>query len=119
MVKHFHNGAGQPVGEEPTILSRSQVDRRILWIKNELEELSEAKTIEEQADAVTDCLYYLLGCYVEMGIKPDSLFEIVHKANMKKLENRMIDDDGKVLKPRGWMHPDAEIKEAIEKEEQK
>lgn len=116
LVKNFHYGAGQHVANMPEMMTTVQVRRRVQWIRDELLELEEAKTIEEQADAVTDCLYYLLGCYVEMGIEPDPLFKIVHEANMSKLVNLRKDADGRVLKPDGWSHPDIEIKKAIYEE---
>lgn len=108
LVKEFHVGANQIVNETPTLLSTNLVERRIKWISDELKELREAETIEEQADAITDALYYLLGCYVELGLlNPDDLFMTIHEANMKKLIGSSIeyDPDGRVLKPKGWHHP--------------
>ncbi len=114
LVKDFQNSADQPISDKPTLMSVEQVNRRIRWITEELEELKEAVSVEQQADALTDVLYYLLGAFVELGVDPDPLFEIVHNANMEKLQNRKTDSEGKVLKPKGWTHPDGAIKEAID-----
>ena len=113
LVREFQKKAGQPVAKLPAMLDLKLINRRIKWIQSEFDELKAANTLEEQADAVTDCLYYLLGIYVEMGIEADSLFQIVHKANMMKLRERKTDHDGRILKPAGWRHPDEEIREAI------
>ena len=116
LIRGFHIGAGQTVLDKPTLLSPNSVDRRVRWIESELSELTNAKTLVEQVDAVTDCLYYLLGCYVEMGVIPDPVFCIVHQANMRKLIECKTDSDGRVQKPKGWTHPDKEIEQEIEKQ---
>ena len=80
-----------------------------------------AKDIYSQADALTDLLYYLLGTYVEMGIKPDALFTIVHNANMMKLtsvDGIIRSTDGKIQKPSTWQHPDVAIKKVIDNAKQ-
>lgn len=51
-----------------------------------MEEIAEflvAPDIYEQADAMIDLIYFALGTLVEMGIKPDELFDIIQKANME------------------------------------
>lgn len=112
LVKEFQKRARQPVANEPTILTSFQVQRRIDWIKKEIDELYDASNIYEQADALVDTLYYLLGAFVEMGIYPDELFKVVHQYNMKKVDstNAVHDIDGRILKPNNWSHPDLEIK---------
>ena len=87
------------------------------WMLEEINEFVEATTIYEQVDALTDLLYYLLGAYVEIGVKPDSIFRIVHDSNMAKLfssEGVVKDDDGKIVKPKEWKHPDDEIHKKID-----
>ncbi len=116
MVKHFQKTAGQPVSEFPQQLSKERVSLRAKWILGELNEFMSASNREDQADALTDILYYLIGAYVEMGIRPDPLFRIVHDSNMKKINSPdgiTKDETGKVLKPSAWKHPNDEIKEAI------
>jgi len=64
-----------------------------------------------------DLIYFALGTLVEMSVKPDELFKIVHKANMSKIWSdgkAHTDGDGKVIKPPGWQDPEARIKTAID-----
>lgn len=67
-----------------------------------------APDVYSQADAMIDLLYYLLGTCVEMGVKPDPLFQIVHESNMKKLASGssvIKDSEGKAQKPPpGYIH---------------
>lgn len=109
MVKTFQLTAGQPVSEIPVLLSKDRVALRIKWMEEELGELQSAESIRDQADALTDLMYYLIGAYVEMGIIPDGPFCIVHHSNMEKLSSPagiIKDADGKVEKPEDWKHPD-------------
>lgn len=118
MVEAFQKVAKQPISKFPVELSKKRVIIRANWMIEEIKEFIAAKDIYSQADALTDLLYYLLGTYVEMGVKPDTLFNIVHDANMMKLtttEGVKKREDGKVQKPSNWKHPDAAIKEAIDK----
>ncbi|PLR99490.1 HAD family hydrolase [Bacillus sp. T33-2] len=58
-----------------------------------------------QADALTDQLYFIFGSFVQMGITPFELFEIVQQANMGKLHNgvpKYRESDGKIMKPENW-----------------
>lgn len=70
---------------------------------SELEELSEGKTVVDQADALVDILYYIHDCAVRHGINLDPIFRIVHEANMAKIKDGVVkDENGKVQKPEGW-----------------
>lgn len=70
-----------------------------------------------QADALTDATYFVLGSYVEMGIEPQPLLDIVQGANMAKLgaDGKPIirESDGKIMKPEGWVPPEAKLEEEI------
>lgn len=117
LVKIFQSVAGQPVSTHPRKLSEDRVSIRIKWMEEEIQEFKEAEDVYSQADALTDLLYYLLGAYVEIGIKPDALFDLVHKTNMMKLtscEGIIKSKDGKVQKPSDWKHPDVIIKRIID-----
>lgn len=116
MVKVFQTDAGQPVSNVPRRLEKERVNIRAKWMSEELQEFLTAPDLYSQADAIIDLLYYLLGTCVEMGIKPDILFQIVHESNMKKILSggfAIKDSDGKVQKPPSWTHPDASIIDAI------
>lgn len=116
MARSFQRKAGQPAPKHPSVLDKKRVKLRIKWMKEELQELSDASDIYQQADALTDLLYYLMGTYVEMGINPWTLYKIVHRANMKKITSSggiIKDGEGKVQKPSGWKHPDQAVRRAI------
>lgn len=117
LVELFQRSANQPVSTKPVELTKQRVAIRAKWMHEELEEFISANDIYSQADALTDLLYYLLGTYVEMGLKPDGLFSIVHRSNMMKIESSegiIKDENGKVQKPSNWTHPDISIKALID-----
>lgn len=74
-----------------------------------------------QADALTDGLYFILGSFVEMGLKPDALFDIVQSANMSKLFTapdgtkyaKYREEDGKILKSPEFFPPEEKLKEEV------
>lgn len=116
-VKKFHELAKQPIAVKPQLLKKERVEARARWMNEEIEELRDATDLYQQADAIMDLLYYLLGVFVEMGISADDLFDIIHQANMEKLilGNKIIqDEDLKVKKPCNWKHPDELIKFTID-----
>lgn len=114
LVKSFQEMAEQPIGEFPQSLSKQRCNIRCKWMREEIEEFENSNTVYEQADAIMDLLYYTLGSLVEMGVKPDELFMLVHEYNLKKIIGKQRDRDGKIMKPCGWRHPDKEIKEIID-----
>ena len=107
MVRDFQRKFHQPVGERPTALEKDRVRIRYAWLSEELEEFRCAEDMTEQADAMIDLMYYALGALVEMGIKPDEIFRIVHEANMRKEHDgtAAYDENGKVMKPADWTAP--------------
>lgn len=91
-------------------------------IADECKEMASAPIgdIAEEVDAQIDIIYYILDNLAKYGIDADSVFDVVHNANMAKLIDGevIIDKDpnspryGKILKPEGWQPPDidSEIK---------
>lgn len=74
-----------------------------------------------QADALTDAQYFIDGTFVESGVNPLPLFDIVQRANMGKLHNGVpkYREDGKILKPDNWFElyaPEPRLKEEIKKQ---
>ncbi len=73
-----------------------------------------------QADALTDINYFTQGSYVEMGVEPQPLFDIVQDANMAKLwedgKPRYRETDGKIMKPEGWVAPEPLLEKEIERQ---
>jgi predicted HAD superfamily Cof-like phosphohydrolase len=73
-----------------------------------------------QSDAIIDAFYFLAGSLVEMGVKPQALFDIVQAANMAKLgpDGKPIirPEDGKIMKPEGWEPPEAKLEAEIKRQ---
>jgi predicted HAD superfamily Cof-like phosphohydrolase len=77
----------------------------------------------EQADALTDILYFTYGSFSLMGVDPTRIFDIVHQANMGKLfpdgEPHYDPVTNKVLKPENWeaeYAPEPKIRQEIERQ---
>lgn len=120
-VKLFHEKFNHPTSEHPRSMELERAKKRYNWMKEEIDEFIEAveaNDIVEQADAMIDVMYFALGTLVEMGIKPDELFEIVQNANMSKLwedGKPHYNAEGKTIKPATWKDPHEDLKVAIEK----
>lgn len=117
-VKEFHKAFNHPHNAKPVLLDPERVKARTAWMQEEIEEFNEATTLDGQADAMVDLIYFALGTLVEMGVKPDVLFDIVHEANMSKLwedGKPRFREDGKVIKPSTWIDPEPKLKEALER----
>jgi predicted HAD superfamily Cof-like phosphohydrolase len=146
-VKAFHEACGVDMPSKPKLLSRgnysdyhaeqldsplyemkkdsagedkeNQVLQRSSWILEELTEFMRAETIEDQADALGDLIYFAIGTYTLMGIKPEQIFDIIHAANMGKVgpDGKVIrNEQGKIVKPANWQElyaPEAKIKAEI------
>lgn len=115
-VRDFHEAFGHPAPSRPQIQPSERADTRGKWIESEVKELREATTLTGQADAYLDIVYFAIGGLVELGITPHRLWCLVHEANMAK---RQPDgtvkrrEDGKIIKPEGWVAPDEAIAEEI------
>lgn len=117
MVRDFQEKFGHPYKSTPCLLEKDRVEKRYDWMLEEINEFKEAKDIYEQADAMIDLMYFALGTLVEMGIKPQKIFEIVHDANMAKLwedGKHHEDENGKTIKPPNWEDPYPKLKQAID-----
>jgi len=118
-VKLFHESFGHPAPVSPTMINQKRARSRGTWMLEETAEFLTACDIYEQADAMIDLIYFALGTLVEMGIKPEELFNIVQRANMSKLwedgKPHYNKKDGKVIKPENWVDPKPKIKEFIDK----
>jgi len=116
MVTEFHKAIDHPVGEEPHMLDERHLRDRIEWIKEETRELEDADNLVDQVDALTDLAYFIIGFFVEMGIDFETMFRIVHEANMRKAAKGVrYNDDGKVVKPDNWLPPESEIAMEIDR----
>lgn len=149
-VKQFHAAVGVEMPIKPTILQGAgdnnnmfwsvtldddskimkrnnhkggEVKRRASYILEELAEFMGAKTVEDQADALTDMMYFILGTFTLMGIKPENIFEVVAQANLGKIQpdgTVLRDSQGKITKPEGWKEtyaPEGKIRAEIKRQE--
>jgi len=118
MVKQFQKAMEQPVADKPTLMDAPRRCERYNFMGEELHEFLQAKTVVDQSDAMIDLIYLAIGTLVEMGVKPEKLFQIVHEANMSKLweddKPRFREGDGKVLKPPHFVRPEPLLQKEIE-----
>lgn len=89
-------------------------------VEKSLKEASPTTDVERlvgQGDALTDALYFVMGSFVELGLDPVPLFEIVQRANMAKLgpDGKPIlrESDNKIMKPEGWIPPEPELEAEV------
>ena len=113
-VKEFQTAFGQPVASELTDLTIKRATFRDKILREEVLELAFAlidKNHVEVADAITDCIYILLGTAIEVGITGEQLeqcFAEVHRSNMSKLDDNgkpVLREDGKITKGANYSAP--------------
>lgn len=71
-------------------------------------------------DAIVDTLYVVYQLALVMGVDIDSMFAIVHEANMSKLGKNgkpIYRDDGKVLKGPNFQPPEPMIRESLRRDD--
>lgn len=115
MSKEFMRLYGYPMPKVPKKLCKEEIAFVRRMVNDELDELEAATTIGEQADALCDGVYYLLSTAAKYIPSLNPIYDIVHRANVKKVEDRrrvVVDKTGKIEKPKGWADP----KELIEAE---
>ena len=115
-VGDFHDCFGHPAPDSPALIEHKRAHLRSKWMCEEIDEFLVAATVVDQADAMVDLIYFALGTLVEMGVPPQEIFAIVHKANMSKLgpDGKVhYNSDGKVIKPASWCPPEPQILEYV------
>lgn len=107
----------QQFPDKPRLLSTELMQAQIRCLDEELLELGDA-TLQHDlvgvTDAIVDLIYFALGFAYRLGLPYDQVFEIVHKANMRKvigMTKRGNTDDA--AKPDGWVSPEQQIKELL------
>ena len=111
-VRLFMKTYGQEVKDKAGFSDAKTNKLRIDLIKEELEELTEARQDEnllEVADALTDILYVTYGAGHAFGIDLDKCFEEVQNSNMSKLGEDgkpIYNEAGKVMKGPNYYKPD-------------
>ena len=111
-VGTFMKTFGQEVKTDPSFSTDKINKLRIDLIKEELEELKDAKSkkdLLEVADALTDILYVTYGAGHSFGIDLDKCFNEVQNSNMSKLGKDgkpIYNESGKVMKGPNYFKPD-------------
>lgn len=102
-----------PIPETPRKLGPAALQWASDVFEEETRELNDARTVEDQLDAILDLIYFALGRVAEMGVPPevaDQAFERIHEANMQKVrgvKSGRSDQRGfDMVKPPGWKPPD-------------
>lgn len=105
------------LSEDVLKIAQETIDKN----NNENPPQSNLDRIIGQVDGLVDALYFINGSFVELGVKPDAIFNIIQSANMAKLgeDGKPIirESDGKIQKPKNWERdhaPEPRIKEEIE-----
>ncbi|WP_141431925.1 HAD family hydrolase [Bacillus sp. 03113] len=120
MVADFQRKMGQPVADKPTVMKWDRRSDRYHYMEEELIEFFESDELVDQSDAMIDLIYLAIGTLVEIGVKPEALFEIVHNANMSKLwpdgKPRTNPETGKIIKPPTFVRPEPLLQAEIERQ---
>lgn len=130
-VKEFHLACDVPVLDSPQLPSRERQELRATLIFEEIvEELLPAMGFPVEgnvfgepsfgnpernpephltliADGIIDAIYVLVGAGLEYGLPLEQLWNEIHKTNMAKTTGP-VREDGKRMKPEGWVPPDVE-----------
>lgn len=95
----------QPWGAEPWLAVKAK-NVVLNWIANGMV----AVDLPEFVDALCDLDYVIEGTRLEFGIDGTPVLAEVQKANLGKLHDGapVVREDGKVIKPEGWVPPDIE-----------
>lgn len=119
-VGEFHLTFSRPVRLSPGLQPTDRAEKWASWLEEEAQELREATTVAEQVDAYIDSIYFAVGGLVEIGVRPGAIWDLVHGANMAKVwpdgtVHRR--EDTKIIKPDGWVAPDAAIAAEIRRQQ--
>ena len=108
----FNQAFGIPKLDQPGLGPSDLIELRIKLLKEEVEEYAEAARsgdLLEVLDALADIGYILAGTIINHGMQGiyDDAFNEVHRSNMAKLVDGKVlrREDGKVMKPEGWLPP--------------
>lgn len=101
----FMLASGQTTGIE-------NVDQYKLYyslIKEEVQELDDSTTREDDVDALIDIMVVTIGALHSIGVDVEGAWREVHNSNMAKVDADtgvvLRREDGKILKPEGWQPP--------------
>jgi predicted HAD superfamily Cof-like phosphohydrolase len=104
----------EEVSLTPRILPEAREAEILDHVYEEIEEIFQAKTIEDKFDGIIDAVYVLMGLATKMGLQRfEEGFRRVHEANMQKVRGQTARGyAADVRKPDGWVAPD--LKDLVE-----
>jgi predicted HAD superfamily Cof-like phosphohydrolase len=87
-VKNFHNTFGHEVNNVPTKIDYQGRNFRFSLLREENSEYLVSSTLEDQADAIGDSLFVLIGTIIVHGLedKIEDIFNAIYESNMSKLD---------------------------------
>ena len=103
----FHQKMNLEVNGYPQIPDEKTKALRSKLISEEAKEVSEAlgkDDLQGVAKELIDLIYVTVGTAISYGINLSPIWDAVHESNMKK-DSGLKNEDGKVLKPKGWKAP--------------
>jgi len=102
----------QSCGQTVAISNFTQSSMYLKLIDEEYQELLNAKTEADAADAIVDLLVVVTGYGLSRGWPMQELWDEVMKTNFAKVDpgTGVVKrrEDGKILKPEGWVPPNIE-----------
>lgn len=104
-VADFHLALEIPIGKIPAI---RRPELRAELLREECEETINAildGNLVEAIDGLCDVIVVAYGAAVEFGVDLAPFWDEVHRTNMLK-QDGPVREDGKRLKPDGWVKPD-------------
>lgn len=131
LVHLFMSKAGEVIEiQKPTIyphMQPSQETMNLGWRLIKEECYSEMKhamakcersysthNVAELLDCMCDGIYVMLWLAHKLGLPIVEAFEIVAEANLKKVRDGfVVDEGGKIQKPEGWIAPNAELEQLV------
>lgn len=94
-------------------VGRENIDQYRLYhqlMKEEFQELEDSRTRQDDLDALIDILVVTIGAIHSMGADAEGAWNEVMRSNFAKIDSETGKvnkrEDGKVLKPAGWVAPD-------------
>jgi predicted HAD superfamily Cof-like phosphohydrolase len=110
----------QSCGQTVAISNFTQSSMYLKLIDEEYQELLNAKTEADAADAIVDLLVVVTGYGLSRGWPMQELWDEVMKTNFAKVDpgTGVVKrrEDGKILKPEGWVPPNIERVLRVSKE---
>jgi len=126
-VAEFNEKVLKIAPRKPTMLKPEEFDISVKALREEVDEFVVSTTMGDYigcVDAIIDLQYFAYGVLYKMGLTPEIISEIaqaVHDANMtKKLGVVAKRGDGSAadaIKPEGWVPPEVQIANILDKHE--